>query len=150
MKNARQNKILEIIKNNDIETQEAMMLELRKEGFEVTQATVSRDIKELKLIKISDLNNNYKYAVKDDDDYRQSAKYENIVKETVICITAANNLLVIKTFSGMAQAAAAALDAICYDDIIGSIAGDDTIIAVAETNERALEVAQTINSIVEK
>lgn len=137
MKNKRQEKIIEIIESQAIETQEALQEKLRECGFDVTQATVSRDIKELRLTKVTSRGNRYKYAVLDSDDPRQTAKYVNIMKETVISVQRAQNMLVIKTFSGMAAAAAAAIDSLMCDEIIGSIAGDDTIFAVAENDKKA-------------
>lgn len=137
MKNKRQEKIIEIIESQAIETQEALLEKLRECGFDVTQATVSRDIKELRLTKVTSRGNRYKYAVLDSDDPRQTAKYVNIMKETVISVQRAQNMLVIKTFSGMAAAAAAAIDSLLCDEIIGSIAGDDTIFAVAENDKKA-------------
>lgn len=144
MKNKRQEKIIEIIETQAIETQEALQEKLRECGFDVTQATVSRDIKELRLTKVSSRGNRYKYAVLDSDDPRQTAKYVNIMKETVISVQCAQNMLVVKTFSGMAAAAAAAIDSLMCDEIIGSIAGDDTIFAVAENETRAQSLRDRI------
>lgn len=144
MKNKRQEKIIEIIETQAIETQEALQEKLRECGFDVTQATVSRDIKELRLTKVTSRGNRYKYAVLDSDDPRQTAKYVNIMKETVISVQCAQNMIVIKTFSGMAQAAAAAIDALHCDEIIGSIAGDDTIFAVAENPQKSEKLKQQL------
>ena len=138
MKNKRQEKIIEIIESQIVETQEALQEKLRECGYDVTQATVSRDIKELRLTKVATRGNRYKYAVLDSDDPKQAAKFVFILKETVLSVQCAQNLLVIKTFSGMAQAAAAALDNLFGSDVIGTIAGDDTIFAVAVTTEDAL------------
>ncbi len=144
MKNKRQEKIIEIIESQSIETQEALQEKLRACGFDVTQATVSRDIKELRLTKVSTKGNRYKYAVLDSDDPRQTAQYVNIMKESVISVQCAQNMLVIKTFSGMAQAAAAAIDSLLCDEIIGSIAGDDTIFAVTDNPQRAERLKERI------
>lgn len=144
MKNKRQEKIVEIIESQAIETQEALQEKLRECGFDVTQATVSRDIKELRLTKVSSRGNRYKYAVLDSDDPRQTAKYVNIMKETVISVQCAQNMLVIKTFSGMAAAAAAAIDSLICDEIMGSIAGDDTIFAVTESESKAVQMCNTL------
>lgn len=137
MKNKRQEKIIEIIENQVVETQEALQEKLRECGFDVTQATVSRDIKELRLTKVSARGNRYKYAVLDSDDPKQAAKFVYIMKETILSVQCAQNMLVIKTFSGMAQAAATALDALFGAEIIGSIAGDDTVFAVTADNSEA-------------
>ena len=138
MKNKRQEKIIEIIESQIVETQEALQEKLRESGFDVTQATVSRDIKELRLTKVATRGNRYKYAVLDSDDPKQAAKFVFILKETVLSVQCAQNMLVIKTFSGMAQAAAAALDNLFGSDVIGTIAGDDTIFAVIASSEDAL------------
>ena len=144
MKNLRQEKIIEIIENQVVETQEALQEKLRECGFDVTQATVSRDIKELRLTKVATKGNRYKYAVLDSDDPKQAAKFIFIMKETVLSVQAAQNMLVIKTFAGMAQAAAAALDNLFGTDVIGTIAGDDTIFAVTASNEAATDLQTKI------
>ena len=140
MKNLRHEKISEIIESQIVETQEALQEKLRECGFEVTQATVSRDIKELRLTKVATKGNRYKYAVLDSDDPKQAAKFVFIMKETVLSVQAAQNMLVIKTFAGMAQAAAAALDNLFGNDVIGTIAGDDTIFAVTASNQDAADL----------
>ncbi|MBO5778392.1 MAG: arginine repressor [Clostridia bacterium] len=137
MKNKRQEKIIEIIESQIVETQEALQEKLRECGFDVTQATVSRDIKELRLTKVATRGDRYKYAVLDSDDPKQAAKFIFIMKETVLSVQTAQNMLVIKTFAGMAQAAAAALDNLFGTDVVGTIAGDDTIFAVISSNEAA-------------
>lgn len=140
MKNKRQEKIIEIIESQVVETQEALQEKLRECGYDVTQATVSRDIKELRLTKVATKGNRYKYAVLDSDDPKQAAKFVFILKETVLSVQCAQNMLVIKTFSGMAQAAAAALDNLFGSEVLGTIAGDDTIFAVTPDNDEALIV----------
>ncbi len=143
MKNKRQEKILEIISSSDIETQESLLDRLREAGYDVTQATVSRDIRELQLIKVTS-KGGYKYAQRETEETRQSAKYVNILRETVISVENANNMIVIKTYSGMAQAAAAAIDALLSDSLLGCIAGDDTIFAVAHTSNSAVSIVKQI------
>lgn len=143
MKNKRQEKIIEIISSKDIDTQEALLDELRKDGFDVTQATVSRDIRELQLIKVA-CEKGYKYAAMDGEDTKQSAKYTSIMQETVISVANANNMIVVKTYSGMAQAAAAAIDALLGNALLGCIAGDDTIFAVAHSGSDALAIVKQI------
>lgn len=143
MKNKRQEKIIEIISTKDIETQETLLDELRKDGFDVTQATVSRDIRELQLIKVA-CDKGYKYAAMDGDDNKQSAKYTSIMRETVVSVANANNIIVIKTYSGMAQAAAAAIDALLGDALLGCIAGDDTIFAVSHSGSDALAIVKQL------
>ena len=149
MKQNRQSRILEIISGNTVETQEQLIKMLREDGYDVTQATISRDIRELRLTKISCGLGVYKYVVSNQDGHTHSAKYINILKETVIEIDHAGNLVVVKTYSGMAQAAAAALDSMEWREIIGSIAGDDTIMLVLRSAEAsrafATELAGLLN-----
>ena len=140
MKNKRQEKIIEIIESQVVETQEALQEKLRECGFDVTQATVSRDIKELRLTKVATRGDRYKYAVLNSDDPKQAAKFVVIMKETILSVQTAQNMLVIKTFSGMAQAAAAALDNLFGTEVIGTIAGDDTIFAVTASTEDAIDL----------
>jgi len=127
MKALRQVKILELIKNNDIETQEELSAYLLNEGYNVTQATVSRDIRELKLTKVSLNNGKQKYVsiFETPDDMKE--KYTRILRDGFVSMDMAENLLVIKTVSGMAMAVAAALEAMDFSEIVGCIAGDDTI-----------------------
>jgi transcriptional regulator of arginine metabolism len=149
MKHSRQEKILQIISENTVETQEQLIEKLIEAGYNVTQATVSRDVRELKLMKISCGLGVYKYVVSNREPYSHSAKFLNILKETVVSIDHAGNLVVVKTYPGMAQAAAAALDSMEWTEIIGSIAGDDTIMLVIRSNEAsrtfALELSGLIN-----
>ena len=133
MKYRRHNKIIEIISEHDIDTQDELIIKLREAGFDVTQATVSRDIRDLKLVKISTPDHRYKYALSPRDDIHISAKYRNIIRETIIKIDFTNNFVVLRTYAGMAQAAAAALDSMGWTEIIGSIAGDDTIMLVVRS-----------------
>lgn len=137
MKKTRQNAILSLIRDNVIETQEELIEKLAEKGYIVTQSTISRDIKELKLIKTASDDGRYKYATESRLSDESESKYLSILKETVRSVNYANNLLVVKTFSGMANAAAAAIDFLFSHEILGSIAGDDTIIAVADSNEDA-------------
>ncbi len=137
MKQNRQNAILDIISKNTIETQEQLIEKLTEAGYNVTQATVSRDIRELRLTKVSCGFGVYKYVVSNQESHVHSVKYLNILKETVTSIEHAGNLVVVKTYAGMAQAAAAALDSMGWTEIIGSIAGDDTIILVLRSADAA-------------
>lgn len=148
MKNNRHRKILEIIQEYSVETQDELIDKLRSSGIEVTQATISRDIRDLKLIKIACEGgaNKYKYAVSPGDDIRISAKYRNIIRETVVKIDSADNIVVLKTYSGMAQAAAAAVDGMNWGEIVGSIAGDDTIFVLMREREAALDFVDRFRS----
>ena len=145
MKNKRQEKILELISRENIDTQDLLLQKLREGGFDVTQATVSRDIKQLRLIKVSTGEGAYRYAPRDEGDPRQSAKYLNIMRETVTSVNSANNLIVIKTYTGMAQAACAAFDSMYSSQVLGSIAGDDTIFVAHESSEGAAKLANEVN-----
>lgn len=148
MKSARHRKILEIIQEYPIETQDELIAKLREAGIEVTQATISRDIRDLKLVKIAcdDGQNKYRYAVSTNDEARISAKYRNIIRETVIKVDYADNIVVLKTYSGMAQAAGAAVDGINWGDIVGCIAGDDTVFILVREREAAAELAEKFRS----
>ena len=117
MKTTRQAKILELIQKKDVETQEELSAYLEKEGFQVTQATVSRDIRELKLTKISTDNGRQKYAVITDADSNMMEKYARVLREGFLSVDAAENIVVIKTVSGMAGAVAAAVDAMRMQEI---------------------------------
>ncbi len=130
MKYTRHSKILELIENKEIETQEDLSEELRNLGLNVTQATVSRDIKELRLIKVLTKDGKYKYATLQSQDNILSDRVVKIFKNSVVSIDYAGNIIVIKTLTGSAQAAAAAIDAVDIEDAVGTIAGDDTIFIV--------------------
>jgi len=148
MKSTRHRKILEIIQEYPIETQDELISKLREVGIAVTQATISRDIRDLKLVKIAcdGGQNKYRYAVSTSDEARISAKYRNIIRETVVKVDYADNIVVLKTYPGMAQAAAAAIDGMNWGDIVGSIAGDDTIFVLVRERETALELADKFRS----
>lgn len=136
-KQNRQELILDIINKNTVETQEQLIEKLGEAGYAVTQATISRDIRELRLTKVSCGFGVYKYVVSNQESHSHSAKYLNILKETVTAIDHAGNIVVVKTYAGMAQAAAAALDSMGWTEIIGSIAGDDTIMLVVRSADSA-------------
>ncbi len=141
MKSKRHEMILEIVTNQFIETQDDLISALKANGFDVTQATVSRDIRELKLVKISAGNHRYRYAPSVHEEIEISVKYGEILKSTVIHVDLANNIVVLKTYSGMANAAAAAIDGMGWKDIVGSIAGDDTIFVLLRDSDIADDFA---------
>ena len=147
MKTRRQAKILELIQRNDVETQEELSAYLVREGFQVTQATVSRDIRELKLTKIAMDNGKQKYAVITDADSGMMEKYARVLREGFISMDLAKNIVVIKTVSGMAMAAAAALDSLDWHELLGCTAGDDTILCVIRRPEDAKTVTDRIREI---
>lgn len=149
MKTNRQSKIIEIIQMNEVETQDELSALLEKDGFRVTQATVSRDIRELKLTKIPTAGGRQKYAVITDAPENLSKKYERVLREGFLSMDMAQNILVIKTVSGMASAVCAAIDAMKMREIVGSIAGDDTIMCAIRTVDDTYAVMKKIRRIVE-
>lgn len=146
----RQLKILEIIAKNDVDTQEELVKRLRDDGFNVTQATVSRDIKDMGIIKVltSD-GRHYKYVAQQPKEPSSSDKYIKIFRNTVLSIRIAGNLIVIKTEDGSANAAAALIDRLDYDEIVGVIAGDNTIFVAVENVEHASKVADMLENILQ-
>ena len=135
MKSNRHQKMIELVDNYEIETQEELADKLREAGFQVTQATVSRDIRSLKLSKVPCGNGRQKYVAIKTDDTQLSEKYIRVLKDGFVSMDKAQNILVIKTVSGMAMAVAAAVDAMDMKEIVGSIAGDDTIMVAVRTTE---------------
>lgn len=139
-RNARQAMILEIISKQDIETQDELCLELLKRNFNVTQATVSRDIKDLKLYKVAGTTKKYKYAYIEGDGDAVNNKMRNLFRECVQSINWANNIIVIKTMRGNGSTAGAFIDMLQYKEIIGTVAGDDTVLIVVDSNENTPDV----------
>ncbi|MCR4788683.1 MAG: arginine repressor [Lachnospiraceae bacterium] len=150
MKKQRLLKIKELIENYEIDTQEELCLRLNNAGFKVTQATVSRDIRELKLTKIPKTGGGFKYALLVESEHYLSDKYLRVLRDGYISMDTAKNILVVKTVSGMAMAVAAAIDSMKFKQIVGSIAGDDTIMMALKTDEDALTVYKEIRSVVEE
>ncbi|MDO5589540.1 MAG: arginine repressor [Lachnospiraceae bacterium] len=148
MKVNRHAKIIELINKYQIETQEELADHLNEEGFKVTQATVSRDIRDLKLTKIPADNGKQCYAVHQGSENGMSEKYIRILRDGYLSMEMAQNILVIKTVSGMAMAVCAALDAMKWKEIVGSIAGDDTIMCAIRTPEDTVKVMDKIRKIV--
>lgn len=147
MKLERHSKIVELIGKYDIETQEELAEYLTREGYNVTQATVSRDIRELKLSKMQMENGRQKYAVF----HPQTSfndKYIRILKDSFLSMDMAQNILVIKTVSGMAMAMAAALDALHFAEIVGCIAGDDTVMCAVRTLDDTIVLMDKIKKLV--
>ena len=149
MKVKRQSKILELIRNNDIETQEELQAYLIKDGFAVTQATVSRDIRDMKLTKIATNDGKQKYVALNDNTEDLSEKYVRVLKDGYVSMDMAQNILVIKTVSGMAGAVCASIDAMNIHEIVGSIAGDDTIMCAIRTTEDTIAIMKRLRKIVE-
>ena len=137
MKTKRHNIIVELIKTKEVGTQEELLELLKESGYDVTQATISRDIRELNLIKVN-VGNRQKYAIIQKDE-NVSDKYVRVLKEGFISVLPSGNLIVLKTVTGMAMAVATAIDALEVNEIVGCIAGDDTIfIAVSENSSTAV------------
>ena len=147
MKYKRQKKILELIAEYDIETQDDLIERLRESGYDVTQATVSRDIRELKLVKTAMPDRRYRYEVAQYEGIEISTKYRNIIKETVIQVDYVGNTVVLRTYTGMAQAAAAAVDGMGWDEIVGTLAGDDTIFILMRDTAAAIGFAEKVSQI---
>ena len=149
MKTKRHSKIVELINSYDIETQEELAQKLEEGGFVVTQATVSRDIRDLKLSKVVTANGRQKYSLMPKQD-GISEKYVRILGEAFVSMDMAQNILVVKTVSGMAMAAAAALDSMQMSEIVGCIAGDDTIMAAIRSVDDTVVVMERIRKLVYK
>lgn len=149
MKSKRHAKILEIIRKYDVETQEELSELLEEEGFQVTQATVSRDIRELKLTKVSMNNGRQKYAALSEPAEDLSEKYIRVLKDGFTSMDMAQNILVVRTVSGMAMAVAAALDAMNFHEIVGTIAGDDTIMCAVRSVEENIQLMDRLRKMVE-
>lgn len=150
MKKSRHGRILELIEQFEIGTQEELAEYLEKSGFCVTQATVSRDIRELKLSKISTEKGTQKYVAFRQEDARMGDKYIRVLKDAYVSMAMAQNILVIKTVSGMAMAVGAALDAMKFPEIVGCIAGDDTIMVAVRTVDDTLILMDKIRNLLEK
>lgn len=148
MKISRQSKIIELINKYDIETQEELAELLMKDGYNVTQATVSRDIRELKLTKVAVDSGKQKYIALQKTEPVMSEKLTRVLREGFVSMDAAQNILVIKTVSGMAMAVAAALDALQISSIVGCIAGDDTIMCAVRTAEATVSVMEKLNRLI--
>ena len=147
MKSARHNLILEIIETKDIETQEELAEELKNRGVKVTQATVSRDIKELRLLKVLSENGGYKYATVERAEKGMNDRFARILAESVVNIEAVNNLVVINTLTASANAAGEAIDSMKWNEVLGTIAGDNTLLIIARSNEAVETLMARINGL---
>lgn len=145
----RQLKLIEIINKNEIETQETLAEALRNEGYLVTQATVSRDIKDLGLIKVMTPNKTYKYAQPASTEQKSSGKMLNLFRECVISIDYAGHLIVIKTVSGGANSAATLVDKLNFPEVMGCVAGDDTILVVIKDQQKIVPIVEKLKSLLD-
>ena len=148
MKIQRHAKIVELINKYDIDTQEELARRLKEAGFRVTQATVSRDIRELRLTKIAVNGGKQKYMVMNNQSSELDEKYLRILREGFLSMDMAQNILVIRTVSGMAMAVAAAMDALNWKEIAGCIAGDDTIMCAIRSVDDTVKVMDKISKII--
>ena len=148
MKTGRHARILDIIAKHPIETQDELLTRLREEGFKATQATISRDIKDLRLVKTLGSDGKYRYvsASRSSTDIRTN--FSNLFSTSVNSIDVAQNLVVIKTLSGMAQAVCAALDSSDYPSVVGTIAGDDTIFIACRTADLAASLTEELKKLI--
>jgi transcriptional regulator of arginine metabolism len=149
MKKNRHSEIIELIETYEIETQEELAERLKKAGFQVTQATVSRDIRELHLSKIPCGRGKQKYVLLKQDESQLSDKYIRVLSDGFVSMDMAQNILVIKTVSGMAMAVAAALDAMNWNEVVGTIAGDDTIMCAIRTTSDTRILMDKIRRIIQ-
>ncbi len=149
MKQKRQEMILNIISNNDVDTQAKLMELLMESGFTATQATLSRDIRELRLVKVMSDSGIYKYDIPSQEKVTEmSTKFRSIFSEAVVSIDYAFHIVVLKCHNGMASAACAALDNMKIRDVVGSIAGDDTIFVLLRNEQQALKLVSEIREII--
>ncbi len=144
----RQSKILEIINNSSIETQDDLVRELSNNGFKVTQATISRDIKDLGLIKAATEGGVSRYVTVKSVDYIISTKLINVFKEAVVSFTTANNLVVVKTLSGCSTNVGMVVEQLNIPELVGCVSGYDTILMVTQTSEDALVLKSKLEAIV--
>ncbi len=150
MKVARHEKIKELIRQYDIDTQEELAVRLNEAGFKVTQATVSRDIRALKMTKVADSEGKSRYAILQELPSGLGDKYTRVLHDALLTIDQGQNLVVIRTVPGMAMGVAAALDALEWEEILGCIAGDDTVMCAARTTEEASGVVKRLKGILQK
>ena len=140
--------ILDIIAKQDVETQEELAEALRDRGIQVTQATVSRDIKELRLLKVLTPSGSYKYATADKAENGLSERFIRMLAESLLSVAASNNLIVVKTLSGSANVAAEALDSLHWPEILGTLAGDNTILLIIRSEAEAPDVVRRIQEMI--
>jgi len=150
MKTKRQNEIVRLVEKQNIATQEELLVKLREAGFKATQATVSRDIKELRLVKSMGPSGHYRYVLPQTDSDMLVSKFHAIFVQSVISCDYAGNIIVIKCYTGMAQAACAAFDSMRWEGLVGTLAGDDTIFALCRTEGYASQMKDAIQRLLSK
>ena len=149
MRLSRQNKILEIIRTNEVETQDQLLNLLREAGYSVTQATVSRDIRELQLVKRQGKDGKYRYFAGNYDDRPISDRFIKIFRETTLSYSCAQNLIVVKTLPGCAGAAGEAIDTLSLEHLVGSVSGDNTLLIVVDSNENVPYITSELDRVLE-
>ena len=150
MKSARHSLILEIIEEKDIETQEELADELKRRGIKVTQATVSRDIKELRLLKVLGEHGGYKYATVERAEKGMNDRFIRMLSECVMSVDSVGNLIVIKTLTASANAACEAIDSMKWDEVLGTIAGDNTLLVIARSEEAVEAMTARLHELIKK
>ena len=150
MKSARHSLILEIIEEKDIETQEELAEELKRRGMKVTQATISRDIKELRLLKVLADLGGYKYATVERAEKGMNDRFVRILSECVISVESVNNLIVVKTLSASANAACEAIDSMKWSEVLGTIAGDNTLLVITRSEEAVESMMARFNALIKR
>lgn len=152
MKKDRHQAILSLIREHRIDKQEELLVYLRRAGFQVTQATVSRDIRELQLTKVADAGGHYRYVVSGGSgkNTRSASKFDTIFRESVLSVDSAGHMVLVKCFSGMANAACEVFDSIHWENVIGTLSGDDTFFILMRTEEAAAAISEKLNRYCEK
>lgn len=148
MKRQRQEKLLELISRYEIDTQDELIARLRENGFDVTQATVSRDIRELKISKMTTGKGTYRYVLPRQTETAGAAKFNSAMIDSVISVASAGNLVVIKTYAGLANAVAVGIDSMNIPEILGCVAGDDAILIVVRDTDAAERIADQLSELV--
>lgn len=147
MKSERQNAIIDLITRYEIETQEDMINRLRTAGYDVTQATVSRDIRELKLTKVLTSHGTYRYVKNHTRHNSNNVKFNNAVVDSIISVDYAENIIILKTYPGLGMAVASGVDALNIQKVLGCIGGDDTIMIVTRDKESAKDISEKIKEL---
>ncbi len=147
MKNSRQKKLLEIIRSQNVETQEELMLRLCDAGYSVTQATVSRDINSLRLVKVPDGSGGYKYAESGYNGVSGTSKFMSMFSDNVTTVSRGQNIVCVRCLTGMAQAVCASFDSLNRENIVGTLAGEDTIFVLCRTEKDAETLAEDLQRL---
>ena len=147
MRYPRQDKIIELISENEVETQDKLAELLKESGFDVTQATVSRDIRELQLVKTQAASGRYKYTLPEQNVRQASDRYTKVFKDTIQSVAYSENLIVVKTLTGCANAACEAIDSLEFSHILGTIAGDNTVLIVCDDLGNVASLAEQLKEL---